>query len=118
LSLLSGKAIRGEDRKRDYFMHVPGRAWRISLRDSSQYGFLDEVQIAEMTAGESINLVDAARAGDDFILAMGDCTRCNGACHLWFMSDSETPADVCPYLIYFADFGAKARRKDAEGVTA
>jgi hypothetical protein len=34
------------------------------------------------------------------------------------MSDSETPADVCPYLIYFADFGAEARRKDVEGATA
>ena len=50
--------------------------------------------------------------------AMGDCARCQSACHLWFMSDSETPTDVCPYLIYFADFGVKARRKDAEGATA
>jgi len=68
-----------------------------------------------MIEGEPISLVDAVRAGDEFILAMGDCTRCQGACHLWFMSDSETPADVCPYLIYFADFGAKVRRPDAEG---
>jgi hypothetical protein len=99
-------------------MHVPGRAWRISLRDSNQYEFLDEAQIAQMVAGESISLVDAVRAGDEFILAMGDCTRCQSACHLWFMSDSEMPTDVCPYLIYFADFGAKARRQDTERATA
>jgi hypothetical protein len=99
-------------------MQVPGRAWRISLRDSNQCEFLNEVQIAQMIAGEPIDLVEAVRAGDEFILAMGDCARCQSACHLWFMSDSETPADVCPYLIYFADFGAEARRKDVEGATA
>jgi len=99
-------------------MHIPGRAWRISVRDSNQYEFLDEAEIAQMIEGESIDLVDAVRAGDEFILAMGDCTRCQGACHLWFMSDSETPADVCPYLIYFADFGAKARPKDVEGAVS
>jgi hypothetical protein len=71
-----------------------------------------------MIEGESINLVDAVRAGDEFILAMGDCARCQSACHLWFMSESETPTDVCPYLIYFADFGVKAHRKDAEGAAA
>jgi len=95
-------------------MHFPGRAWRIPLRDSNQYEFLDEAEIAQVNEGESINLVDAVRAGDEFIVAMGDCARCQSACHLWFMSDSETPADVCPYLIYFADFGTKARRRDIE----
>jgi hypothetical protein len=68
--------------------------------------------------GEPVSLVDAVRAGDEFIFAMGDCARCQSACHLWFMSDSETPKDVCPYLIYFADFGVKASRKDTEGVIA
>ncbi len=99
-------------------MHVPGRAWRISLRGSNQYEFLAESDIAQMIEGEPIDLAEFGRAGDEFILAMGNCTRCQSACHLWFMSDSETPADVCPYLIYFADFGAKARRQDTEGATA
>ncbi len=99
-------------------MHVPGRAWRISLRDNNQYEFLDEADVAQLIEGEPISLVDAVRAGDEFILAMGDCARCQSACHLWFMSDSETPKDVCPYLIYFADFGVKARRQDTEGAIA
>ncbi len=99
-------------------MHVPGRAWRISLRDNNQYEFLDEADVAQLIEGEPVSLVDAVRAGDEFILTMGDCARCQSACHLWFMSNSETPEDVCPYLIYFADFGVTARRQDTEGVIA
>jgi hypothetical protein len=112
------RRFRGENLKKGNFMHVPGRAWRISLRDNNQYEILDEAGGARMIEGEPISLVDAVRAGDEFILAMGNCAQCRSACHLWFMSDSETPTDVCPYLIYFADFGAKARRQDAEGAIA
>jgi hypothetical protein len=91
-------------------MQLPERAWRFSVQDSNRYELLDEAYVAQMIEGEQINLVDAVRTGDAFILAMGDCARCEGACRLWFMSESESPAHVCPYLIYFADFGAKARR--------
>jgi hypothetical protein len=49
-----------------------------------------------MIEGEPISLINAVRSRDEFILAMGDCIRCQGACHLSFMSDTETPADVCP----------------------
>jgi len=94
------------------------RAWRFFVQDSHSYEFLDEADVAQMIEGEQISLVDAVRTGDAFILAMGDCARCQGACRLWFMSESESPAHVCPYLIYFADFGAKARPKDVEGAVS
>jgi hypothetical protein len=92
-------------------MENPGRAWRFAIGDLNHYELLGEADAAQMAEGEPINLVDAVRAGDDYILAMGNCTRCKGPCHLWFMTDSESPAEVCPYLIYFADFRA---RKDAK----
>jgi len=84
-------------------------AWRFAVQDSYRCESLAEAEVAQMIEGEQISLVDAARAGDEFILAMGDCARCKGPCRLWFMAESESPVHVCPNLIYFADFGAKVR---------
>jgi hypothetical protein len=69
------RRFRGENLKKGNFMHVPGRAWRISLRDNNQYEFLDEADVAQLIEGEPISLVDAVRAGDEFILAMGNCAQ-------------------------------------------
>lgn len=85
-------------------MQETGRAWRLDARDLSQYEFLNEAELAQLGQSAPIDLADAVRTGDDFVLAMGNCSQCEGPCHLWFMDDSESPADVCPYLIFFADF--------------
>jgi hypothetical protein len=94
-------------------MENAGRAWRLAIGEGNEYALLDEAQIAQMLEGERVDLVDVVRSGHDFILAMGDCSTCTGPCHLWFMSDSESPATVCPHLIYFADFGRDKAQKTA-----
>lgn len=94
-------------------MENPGRAWRFAIGDLNHYEFLDDAEAAEMLESKPVDLVDAVRAGDDFILAMGNCASCTGPCHLWFMTDSESPAEVCPYLIYFSDFRARKGLKAA-----
>jgi len=91
-------------------MQEPTRAWRMAASDLSHYEFLGEAEMAQLTKQHPIGLADAVRAGDDFVLAMGNCSQCKGACRLWFMTDAETPAEVCPYLIFFADFRQSERR--------
>ena len=91
-------------------MQEPTRAWRMAASDLSEYELLDEAEMAQMVQQPRIDPIDAARAGDDFVLAMGNCSQCEGPCHLWFMEDSESPAEVCPYLIFFADFRQNERR--------
>jgi hypothetical protein len=83
---------------------------RFAVQESHGCESVDEAEAAQMIEGEQISLVDAVRAGDEFILAMGDCAR--------FMEESESPVHVCPNLIYFADFGAKVRRRDIESAVS
>jgi hypothetical protein len=60
----------------------------------AQQELMEELEIAQ--AGGA-NLLNSVYAGT-LVRALADCKRCEGGCRLWYMDDTEAPADVCPYF--------------------
>jgi hypothetical protein len=60
----------------------------------------------DMMLVQHVDILAAIRDGDgeSFVRARASCRNCicEGACRDWFLEGSDTPADFCPNLGFFA----------------
>lgn len=67
--------------------------WGLPVPALTQQELAEELEIAQKD-GENFRTSIFTGA---LVRALADCKRCEGACRLWFMDDTESPMDVCPY---------------------
>jgi len=72
------------------------------LEDAILRELANETTLAARQVESTLNILyaDLSRMSSNGILvrALADCKRCEGGCRLWFMDDTESPLDVCPYF--------------------
>jgi hypothetical protein len=68
--------------------------WGLPVPALTQQELAEELEIAQKD-GENFRTSIFAGA---LVRALADCKRCEGACRLWFMDDTESPMDVCPFV--------------------
>ena len=72
--------------------HMPTSGLKVPVL--SQQELLEELEIAQK---DGANFRNSVYAGT-LVRALADCKRCAGACRLWFIEDTESPVDACPYF--------------------
>ena len=55
---------------------------------------MEELEIAQKDGAKFRNSVYAGT----LVRALADSKRCMGGCRLWFIDDTESPVDACPYF--------------------
>ena len=75
------------------------RSWTNFAEGLRKQSLMDEMMVVE-----HVDLVAAVREGEGFVRARANCRNCvcEDACRDWFLVGSETPADFCPNLDFFA----------------
>jgi hypothetical protein len=75
-------------------MNEPMPTWGLKVPVLTQQELLEELEIAQKDGAKFRNSVYAGT----LVRALADSKRCMGGCRLWFIDDTESPVDACPYF--------------------